>query len=95
MLNIFQFFVVILLSVVLTFGIGFILNMLLKTTWLPIFIFLGLILYVVFFYQSGSLVEAEASYGLPEYSSAVAGLAGAYLSGVAISQLRKRGYRMF
>lgn len=79
----------------MTFGIGFILNMLLKTTWFPIYVFIGLILYVVFVYQSGTLIAEEGSYGLLDYLSAVSGLAGAVLSGVTISALRKRGYRMF
>lgn len=106
-MNIFQLIISVLLFLILFFGIGFILNMLLRTTWLP-----GLILYpliVVLFVtdvplgqyflhpiSSLSQLGAElASLLWVDYMVLGAGLVGAVLSGVSIRVLRKRGFRMF
>lgn len=102
-----QLVVSILLFLFLFFGIGFLLNMLLKTTWVP-----GAILYpivVIFIVSDTSLinyiVQPVASFlGLIErfgqlltvdYIILTSGLIGALLSGVVIRTLRARGYKMF
>ncbi|EGL84163.1 hypothetical protein CathTA2_0277 [Caldalkalibacillus thermarum TA2.A1] len=102
-----QFVISILLFLILFFGIGFILNMLLKTTWLP-----GLILYplVVLLIVSdvplkGYITnpgESLARLGeklmgllMVDYIILGAGFIGALLSGLSIQMLRARGYRMF
>lgn len=80
------------------FGIGFILNMLMKTTWFPAYIFVLVILPVVVY----TLWDREqffwtylGSYRLVDYLTAVAGLVGAILSGWTIRKLRQGGYKMF
>jgi hypothetical protein len=84
-----------LLFMVLTFGIGFILNMLLKTTWIPAYIYLALAIYFYGFYQSGKFVETGREYAFVDYSIGLAGLLGALISGWTIKILRERGFRMF
>lgn len=106
-MNIFQLVISVLLFLILFFGIGFILNMLLKTTWLP-----GLLLYplvVILFVTDvplgqyvlhplssfSRLGEELASLLWVDYLVLGAGLVGAVLSGVSIRMLRQRGFRMF
>lgn len=71
---------------VLIFGIGFILNMILKTTWLPLYVYLGLVIYVA--------MGLEAAH-LPDITWFITGLIGAIGSGWTIRFLRLKGYRMF
>jgi hypothetical protein len=102
-----QFAISIVLYLVLFFGIGFILNMLLKTTWLP-----GAVLYpfIVLWIVSDvsllsyitepvlSLQHLAAKFGSLTMADVVIltiGFVGALLSGVTIQMLRARGYRMF
>jgi hypothetical protein len=102
-----QFIISILLFLILFFGIGFLLNMLLKTTWFP-----GVLLYpivVVLIVNDLNLSQYVASplssfahlglrfteLPLVDYVILFMGLVGALLSGVAIRMLRVRGYRMF
>lgn len=68
------------------FGIGFILNMILKTTWLPIYLFLALILYFAF--QMSTVHAADVTWLL-------ASLVGVVGSSFTIRYLRAKGYRMF
>lgn len=106
-MGVLQFGISILLFLILFFGIGFLLNMLLKTTWLP-----GLILYpiVVFLIVSDvsfshyftepiqSLIRLGERFSgllLVDYVVLSSGLVGAILSGITIRILRTRGYRMF
>lgn len=102
-----QLAISVLLFLVLFFGIGFILNMLLKTTWLP-----GAIIYpiVLIFMVNKAPISSyftqplESLSGLAvrftellfvDYIILLAGLIGALLSGVIIRMLRVRGFRMF
>lgn len=94
-LNILQIIVGIMLAVVLTFGIGFILNMLLKTTWIPAYLYVALVVYTYVFYESGKFVSNNHEYALVDYTIGFFGLVGAGLSGWTIKQLRQKGYRMF
>jgi len=87
-----------LLIFVLIFGIGFILNMLIKTTWLPLYGYLLLLAgTVVWFWRKDGLPFAAtlAGFGIPDYAAMAGGLLGAWLSGYTIRMLRAKGYKMF
>ena len=94
MLEIVQEIIGAILFFVLLFGIGFILNMLLKTTWLPawlwviVFIPLG----VWHYWKPGLTLGSFLAVWLP---AIIASTAGAIASGWAIRKLRKSGYKMF
>lgn len=87
-----------LLCLVLFFGIGFILNMLIKTTWLPLWLFVIFVvpygLYTLWQPQD-TVSENIRSMLTTDLILVVAGAAGAYISGWAIRALRKGGYKMF
>lgn len=83
---------------VLFFGIGFILNMLLKTTWFPVYAYIALIVGLVIYWSYGSEVsfaEDLAGYRIPDYLTAFGGLAGTVIGSSTISKLRNLGYKMF
>ncbi|GAB6991557.1 YuiB family protein [Paenibacillus pini] len=97
-----QFIPVLVLMVlffVMMFGIGFILNMLMKTTWFPSYLFIIVILPVVVYSlwdrDSISFVGHLESFHVVDYLTGVAGLAGAIISGWSIQKLRKGGFKMF
>lgn len=93
-----QMIVAMLLFFVMMFGIGFILNMLIKTTWFPIWLFFIVILPLgIYFTWDDSLGFADnlTGYSYVDISVAIAALGGAYVSGWAIRALRKGGYKMF
>jgi hypothetical protein len=92
-----QIFVVTLLMLVLFFGIGFILNMLLKTTWLPVYLYLMLVIAMVIYWgwDTGTLWSNIKEYRLADYVPAFSGLVGAIISGYTIQALRSRGFKMF
>lgn len=81
-----QLIISIVLLFVFFFGIGFILNMILKTTWLPIFVYAGVVAY--FALQMKHVYVADLTWLL-------AGLVGAIASGLTIQTLRTKGYKMF
>lgn len=85
------------LMLVLFFGLGFILNMLLKTTWLPIYLYIVLIIGVVIYWGwgSGTLLTNLAEYKIVDYIPASSGLIGVFISGYSIRALRERGFKMF
>ncbi|MFO7262743.1 MAG: hypothetical protein A6D91_02265 [Bacillaceae bacterium G1] len=87
-MNIAQLIISILLFLVLAFGIGFILNMLAKTTWLPILLYVLLVAYLFFF-------KTQRQFAWVDWLVLSAGLAGCILSGVVIRSLRQKGFRMF
>jgi len=95
--NIFQVIVIALLAFVLMFGVGFILNMLLKTTWFPIYGYMLLMIgmFVYFEWGADNMLANLAEYGLIDWLAVVFGLVGAYVSGVTIKTLRVRGFKMF
>jgi len=86
-----QIVISIVLFLVLFYGIGFLINMLLKTTWLPgIILYPAVVILIVSFYGNG--------FGQLLFIDIVilsAGLIGALLSGYTIKVLREKGYRMF
>ncbi|KRF43017.1 YuiB family protein [Paenibacillus sp. Soil787] len=85
------------LMVVLFFGIGFILNMLMKTTWFPLYAFIALVIGVVIYGSIGeaSFLSSGESFTIVDIVPAIGGLVGAILSGSAIKALRIRGFKMF
>lgn len=86
-MNLMQFMVSIVLFSVLGFGIGFILNMILKTTWLPVIIAVGVV--------AGALVYQNIIPGMWDWLILGCGMAGTVASGWTIQTLRQKGYRMF
>lgn len=85
-INLPQFIISIILFFVLFFGIGFVLNMILKTTWLPLLIYLGVVVYVFMRIKSPLFVDITIL---------CAGLIGTAGSGWMIKYLREKGYGMF
>ncbi|GIO66257.1 YuiB family protein [Paenibacillus sp. FSL M7-1455] len=97
-----QFIPVLVLMVLffmMMFGIGFILNMLMKTTWFPSYLFIIVILPIVVYslWDRGdtSFLHYLGSFRIVDYLTGVAGLVGAIVSGVSIQKLRKSGFKMF
>jgi hypothetical protein len=97
LLEIAQLIIVTVLLFVLFFGLGFIFNMLLKTTWFPIYGYIALVIGLVIYWGwgTGSLVQNIAEYTIADYIPAIGGLIGAVLSGTVIRKLRTLGYKMF
>lgn len=86
------------LMFVLFYGIGFILNMLIKTTWLPVYLYIIVLIGLNIYWHWGageSFITIISSYSIEDYIHALGGLAGAYLSGITLRFLRKKGYQMF
>ena len=85
-----QVVISILLFLVLLYGIGFILNMILKTVWLPSILYAALIIgmAVYKFVERGGLKPVD-------WIILSSGMIGALLSGWTIKMLRAKGYRMF
>lgn len=85
------------LMMVLFFGLGFILNMLMKTTWFPLYAFIALMIGVVIYGSMGtsSFLSSGENFTIVDVIPAIGGLVGAVLSGSAIKALRVRGFKMF
>lgn len=87
------------LALVLVFGIGFILNMLVKTTWFPTYAYIVLIIVLAFWApwagDGTKMLDNITNYTIVDFIPAVGGLVGAYISGTTIKALRKGGYKMF
>ncbi|WP_126428420.1 YuiB family protein [Brevibacillus marinus] len=86
-MNIIQFAISLILFAVLAFGIGFIINMILRTTWLPVVLALGVII--------GTLVYQGIVPNIFDTIILLFGVLGSVLSGWTIRLLRQKGYRMF
>lgn len=89
-MNILQFIIAIPLFLILFFGIGFILNMLLKTTWMPLVLYVLLVI--------GTIIYLLVNDRIPhttDYVMLASGLVGAFASGWTIKILRAKGYSMF
>lgn len=95
--NVFQLIVIVLLAFVLMFGIGFILNMLLKSTWFPVYGYIALIIGLFLYFEWGEarMLSNLLEYGAIDWLAVAGGLAGAYVSGWTIRTLRAKGFRMF
>lgn len=72
---------------VLFFGLGFILNMILKTTWLPLLVFIGVVIYV--------FLGVNHLFTIINTVLFLSSLGGVFLGIWTIQLLRKKGYRMF
>jgi hypothetical protein len=101
-----QIIISIVLFMVLFFGIGFIVNMLLRSSWVPAIVYPLIVILIVdrvHMYQyitdlHQSLVGLVAQLaGLKPVDIAVlsAGFLGAIIAGVVIRTLRVKGYQMF
>ncbi|RFU67199.1 YuiB family protein [Bacillus sp. V59.32b] len=96
----------VLLFFVLFFGIGFLLNMLFRSSWIMVFIFPLVAISIVnkvklieYFRNPGDsfgqLGENFSALHTADIIILLSGLAGAILAGFVIKLLRKMGYRMF
>ncbi|SDZ60553.1 Putative membrane protein [Evansella caseinilytica] len=106
MLTLPQLIIGIILYFILFFGIGFILNMLLRSTWTMAIIYPVVVFFIVdkagifsYFTTPGQAFSDLWSH-LSALKTAdiiilIAGMGGAILSGIANRMLRNRGYRMF
>ncbi|MFD0715209.1 YuiB family protein [Paenibacillus sp. GCM10027626] len=96
--DILQLVIATVLFFVMMFGIGFILNMLLKTTWFPIYLFIFVLL-PVFIWQTWdkdrTFIGNFTAFTFVDILPAVGALVGAYVSGATIRALRRGGYKMF
>ncbi len=93
-----QMIIAMLLFFVMMFGIGFILNMLMKTTWFPVYLFLIVLLPVGIYYtwnDSMGFVDNLTAYTYVDIAPAITALIGALVSGYTIRALRRGGYKMF
>lgn len=106
MLNLPQLIIAVLLYLILFFGIGFILNMLLRSTWIMAVLYPVVIWFLVddagffnYFANPGTSFSALggslASLTTADIIILIAGMIGAILAGIAIRMLRTRGYQMF
>lgn len=98
-IEIVQVIIATVLFFVMMFGIGFILNMLLKTTWFPIILFFVVLIAVAIWSpwdeSANPTLSNFGTYTLVYYIPITGALIGAYVSGWAIRALRKGGYKMF
>ena len=96
--DILQLIIATVLFLVMMFGIGFILNMLLKTTWFPIYLFI-LVLLPIFIWQTWddtkSFTGNFIAFTFVDIMPGIGALIGAYVSGATIRALRRGGYKMF
>ncbi|WP_208543870.1 YuiB family protein [Paenibacillus protaetiae] len=93
-----QLIVAVVLFFVMMFGIGFIFNMLLKTTWFPIYLFIIVLVPLGIWWtwdDSESVSANFTSFTIVDVLPVIGALVGAYVSGWAIRALRRGGYKMF
>lgn len=105
-ITIIQMAVSVLLFFVLFFGIGFILHMVLRMTWLMAALYPIVVIFIIdqvkwyeYFTKPGEslgrLWERILSLHAADVIILLSGFAGAVLSGIAIRILRQKGYQMF
>lgn len=105
-MNIVQLFISVLLYFVLFYGISFILNMILKMTWIMAFVYPVIVLWIIgrvsLFDYIASPSESfgilwENIVGISIYDIVIlgSGFIGIILAGMTIRYLRKAGYQMF
>ncbi|EIT85638.1 hypothetical protein A374_10393 [Fictibacillus macauensis ZFHKF-1] len=101
-----QMFVSMLLFIVLFFGIGFLLNMLLRMTWVMAIAYPIVVMLIVdkvgiaaYFKSPGTSFTALGTnfmhLAMADIFILASGMIGAIFAGVAIKMLRVRGYQMF
>ncbi|WP_245807703.1 YuiB family protein [Halobacillus massiliensis] len=105
-MNIVQFAVSILLFFVLFFGIGFLLNMILRSSWIMAFVYPIVVLLIVDNFKiSRYFTDTVAAFSevfghvirlqLVDIVILSSGFAGTIVAGLIIKWLRKNGYQMF
>jgi ABC-type transport system involved in multi-copper enzyme maturation permease subunit len=95
-IEILQLFVLTLLAFCMFFGLGFIINMLMKTTWFPIYGYIVFVCVLVYWsWGSASFFDNLKGYTVADVLPLISGLAGAILSGYMIKLLRDKGYKMY
>ncbi|MFD1039477.1 YuiB family protein [Virgibacillus byunsanensis] len=101
-----QAFVVVILFFIIFFGLAFILNMLLRRTWLMSFLYIFIMIIMIdnistieYFTNPGEAFSNAysrlVSIKLFDYIVFLVGFAGTIVSGFVIKFLRKSGYQMF
>lgn len=106
MIEVVQLFISMVLFLVLFFGIAFILNMVLKVTWMMVLVYPIIVLLFInttpfgeFFSNPGTAFSAlwdnVTSMLLADYLLFGSGLVGIIIAGASIRYLRKSGYTMF
>lgn len=101
-----QLLISMLLFLVLFFGIGFLLNMLLRATWVMAVIYPLVVIFIVDKIQTfnyvkdfnasiNTLKENLLNLGFADVTILTTGFVGALLSGIIIRLLRTKGYQMF
>lgn len=101
-----QLIVSVILYFVIFFGISFIINMLLRRTWLMTVLYPFIIILIVgdnkfsqYFTEPGhafsALIEQVSNFAIYDIIILLSGLVGAIVSGIVIKILRKSGYQMF
>lgn len=106
MLNIVQFVVSMLLFFVLFFGISFLLNMILRSSWIMSVVYPVIVLFIVddfpwtdYFSQPGEafpvVFEQISNLKIVDIIILASGFAGTIVAGLVIRWLRKNGYQMF
>lgn len=105
-ISIIQLALSILIFIVMFFGIGFLLNMLLRSTWFMAIIYPIIVILIIdkvsffdYLFEPASsfsqLSERLVSLQTADIIILCSGLLGAITAGVAIKVLRKHGYQMF
>jgi hypothetical protein len=105
-LNIVQFVVSMLLFFVLFFGISFLLNMILRSSWIMSFVYPAIVLLIVDDFpwtryfsapteSFPAVFEHLANLKFVDIFILLSGFAGTIVAGVVIRFLRKSGYQMF
>lgn len=95
-----------LLFLVMFFGIGFLLNMLLRMTWLMAIVYPVIVVFIIddvsfldYIFKPGSafpaLVDKFFALQLADIIILSGGFAGAIIAGIVMILLRRNGYRMF
>ncbi len=104
--SIVQLFISVLLFFVLFYGIGFILNMLLRMTWIMSLFYPLVVIFIVdqipfthYFRQPGTAFETLGkniiSLAPADITILLSGFLGTIMAGITMKALRARGYRMF
>ncbi|RWZ54878.1 hypothetical protein EQV77_12170 [Halobacillus fulvus] len=105
-LDIIQFVVSILLFFVLFFGISFLLNMILRSSWIMAVVYPVIVLFIVdtfpwtdYITQPGTafptVFEQLAGLRIADIVILLSGFTGTIVAGIVIRYLRKNGYQMF
>lgn len=101
-----QLIISVFLFLVMFFGIGFLLNMLLRMTWLMAIVYPIVVVFIIdevsfldYFFKAGSafpaLLDKIQALQVVDIVILSGGFAGAIIAGIVMILLRKNGYRMF